>query len=241
MGESIDIVMPANNLSHKPILWEMTNNALRTATDNAGMEVGRVVTIEQNRTAMPQPIGETMYYGFEFNYNRCLNMGFSMCKSKYIAFCNNDLYFERNWAKNAVHAMQKGGYLSACPSGRHIFTGVLEGYVVGLHVLGWCIIVDRDIFDRIGKFSEVVNFWYSDDVYAVQLICAGIKHILIGNSKVKHLKSRTLFKLHEDRTEKTTGQREIFEQFKTKMYANSGIEIEVKKGRHNRRKRRLRG
>jgi GT2 family glycosyltransferase len=217
----------------------MTHNALKGARDHAGMKTGRILTIEQNRKSPPQTIGETLYYDFEFNYNRCLNMGIALTNSRYIALCNNDLYFERNWAKNAVKAMQAGGYLSACPSGRHIFRGVIEGYKVGVHILGWCIIVDRAIFDKIGKLSEVVNFWFSDDVYAVQLRCAGIKHILVGNSKVKHFRSRTLFKVPEDRTDKTTGQRKIFEQYKKQMYADSGIEIEVKEGRHNRRKRRV--
>ena len=231
----IDIVVVANNLSHKPILWEMTDNTLRTATAFAGMDIGRVLTIEQNRQAVKQTIGETMYYDFEFNYNRCLNLGFSMCNSQYVAFCNNDLHFERNWAKFAVGAMEAGSYLSACPSGRQVFTGVIEGYVVGTHILGWCIIVNRNIFDIIDKFSEIVSFWYSDNVYAVQLECARIKHILVGNSKVRHLKSKTLLKIPENRTEWTTGQREIYEQFKKEMYANSGIKIEAKKGRNNRR------
>jgi len=115
----IDIVIVSN--STKVSLWDMTKNAIRTATDNAGMEVGKVLTIEQNRTAREQPIGRTLYYDFEFNYNRCLNLGRSICDSEYIAFCNNDLYFERNWARNAVQAMEEGDYLSASPSGRHTY------------------------------------------------------------------------------------------------------------------------
>lgn len=239
MEDKIDIIVVSNNI--RVILWEMTRNALKSATEHAGMDVGDVFTIEQCRTAREQPIGRTLYYDFEFNYNRCLNMGMALSKSKYIAFCNNDLYFERNWARNAVRAMKAGGYLSSCPSGRHVFKGVLEGYKVAHHICGWCIIVDRVIFDKIGKLSEVVNFWYSDDVYAIQLICAGVKHILVGNSKVKHFRSRTLFKVPEQRTDKTTGQKEIYLNFKKQMYADHGIKIEAKESFRNRRKRKLRG
>ena len=223
MGESIDIVVVSNNVS--PTLWAMTHNALRTATEYAGMEVGQCITIEQSRTAQPQKIGKTIRYGFEFNYNRCLNLGFSISRSKYIAFCNNDLLFERNWAVNVVNAMKAGNYLSACPSGRHQFAGVREGYKVGVHITGWCIICDRDLFDIIGKFDEVVSFWYSDNVYAVQLICAGVKHALVGNSRVKHFKSKTLSKISEDRDARTKGQKEIFINYKKEKYDLAGIEM----------------
>lgn len=240
MGESIDIVMVANNF--RIDLWTMTKNALRSATENAGMKVGEVLTIEQNRKARPQSIGRTIYYDFPFNYNKCLNLGKSICTSQYIAFCNNDLYFEKGWAKNAVQAMKEGGYLSASPSGRHVFKGVIEGYDVGKQILGWCIIADKRLFDIIGDFSEVVYFWYSDDVYAVQLRCAGIKHILVGNSKVRHFVSKTHHKIKDEkggRADRTTGQHKLFLNYKNKMYADSGIEIKVKGGHNNRRKHKV--
>lgn len=227
MGETIDLVFVSNNT--KVILWEMTANAIRTAMDHAGVKIGGVVTVEQCRTAIAQPQGRTFHYSSPFNYNWCLNLGFSFCKSQYVAFCNNDLYFDRNWAKNAIFAMKKHGYLSVSPSNRYIFEGVIEGHIVGEkgQLYGWCIIVDRKIFDYIGKFDEVCNFWYSDDVYAVQLRCAGIKHALVGNSKVKHLKTRTLRKVgRSERIDYTLKQEEIFLNYKKQMYANSGIEIE---------------
>lgn len=206
MTESIDLVFVSNSIDLS--LWEMTRNAIRTGMQNAGMEVGTIVTIEQNRYIIKQPTGKTIHYDFPFNYNKCLNLGKFVCnnsshlhsskrksKSKYIAFCNNDLYFESNWARNAVRAMKEYGYLSVSPTSKHIFSGVIEGYTIGRQLLGWCIIVDTCIFDKIGKFDESVNFWYSDDVYAHQLRKAGIKHALVGNSRVIHLLSRTMKKL----------------------------------------------
>lgn len=189
----------------------MTQNAIRTAVKNSGMSVGMIAVVEQcllarNFFAKDSKLlttkqkekgvkGKTLYYKTEFNYNWCLNLGFSVCTSRYTAFCNNDLLFESGWAKNAVEAMQKGGYLSASPTPRHIFKGVHEGYKIGKQLLGWCIITDREVFERIGRFDEAVTFWYSDDVYADQLKRAGIKHILVGNSRVKHLGSVTLRKI----------------------------------------------
>ena len=197
----------------------MTRNAIRTATSNAGMKVGKVIVVEQCLTARLQPGTKMLYYDFEFNYNKCLNLGFSVCNSKYVAFCNNDLSFRDNWAKNAVAA----GYLSVSPSPKHTFRGVIEDYKIGKQVLGWCIIVDRVVMDRIGGFDYPVNFWYSDNVYAEQLKAAGIKHALVGNSIVRHLESQSLRKVVKGkvRSDMQKGQYKIFEQYKKEKYVNT--------------------
>ena len=214
MDESIDIVFIAN--SKTGYLWLMTRNAIRTATLNAGMNIGQVVVVEENLVANPQPDTKMLYYDFEFNYNECLNLGFSVCKSKYVAFCNNDLYFRKDWAKNAVSA----GYLSVSPSPRHYFKGVVEGYEIGKQLLGWCIIVDRVVMERIGGFDTPVKFWYSDNVYGEQIKAAGIKHALVGNSRVKHLTSQSLTKVVKGkaRMNMQKGQEKIFKQYKKEKY-----------------------
>ena len=213
----IDIVFVTN--SKNGPLWLMTRNAIRTAKLNAGMKVGKVVVVEECLTARPQPGTKMLYYDFEFNYNKCLNLGFSVCNSKYVAFCNNDLSFRDNWAKNAIAA----GYLSVSPSHKHTFNGVIEGYEIGKHVLGWCIIVDRSVMERIGGFDTPVKFWYSDNVYAEQLKSAGIKHALVGNSVVRHLESQSLRKVVAGklRINMQKGQYKLFEQYKKENYVNT--------------------
>jgi hypothetical protein len=213
----IDIVFVAN--SKNSYLWLMTRNAIRTATQNAGMEIGQVVIVEECLTARAQPGAKMLYYDFEFNYNLCLNLGFSVCRNKYIAFCNNDLSFRKNWAINAVSA----GYLSVSPSPKHTFRGVIEGYEIGKQVLGWCIIVDRVVMDRIGGFDTPVRFWYSDNVYAEQLKAAGIKHALVGNSVVRHLESQSLKKVVKGklRMNMQRGQKVLFDEYKKEKYVNT--------------------
>jgi hypothetical protein len=202
----------------------MTRNAIRTARLNAGMKIGKIVVVEQCLWSRPQPETKMLYYDFEFNYNKCLNLGFSVCESKYVAFCNNDLHFENSWARNAVAAIEQG-YLSVSPTPKHTFNGVKQGYKVGQHILGWCIIVDRVVMDMIGGFDQPVNFWYSDNVYAEQIKAAGIQHALVGNSRVKHLTSATLRKAVKGkiRTNMQKGQFKIFERYKKEKYANTGI------------------
>ncbi len=227
MADSIDLVFVSNCISK--LLWEMTANAVRTAVDHAGMTVGKVIIVEQCRHAQSQPIGRTLYYDFPFEYNKCLNLGRSLCTSKYMAFCNNDLYFESRWARNAIKAMKKYGYLSVSPSNRvNEFSGVEEGYRVAKRLLGWCIITDREVFEKIGQFDQITRFWYSDNVYGVQLQCAGIKHALVGNSRVRHLTSVTLKKIPpSQRLEFMRKEKKKFDNYKLKRYADTGAKIET--------------
>ena len=109
-------------------------------------------------------------------------------------------------------------------SGVVFFGGLKVGYEVGIkgQLLGWCIIMDRVVMEKIGEFDCPVNFWYSDNVYAEQLKAAGIKHALVGNSRVRHFTSRSLAnkavvkgKLRMDMQK---GQEKIFEQYKLEKY-----------------------
>jgi len=252
VGKSIDIVFVSN--SYTSTLWEMTAMAIRSAVYNAGMPIKNVLITEQCRHArdffapghrlIPYQLkekygtsGRTLYYDNEFNYNWCLNLGRSLCNSEYMAFCNNDLYFEPRWAVHAITAMEKYGYLSASPNNRrNSFQGVREGYKIGTkgQLLGWCIITHKKVFDYIGQFDMPVRFWYSDNVYGVQLQCAGIKHALIGNSKVRHLESTTLRKIPVgERAKLMRKQKKAFDKYKIKKYAIASSEIEAEAGNGN--------
>ena len=231
----IDIVIVAN--SNQSMLRSITQMTIDTARKNAGIEIGQIVIVEQYRRARPYKGCKMLYYDFEFNYNRCLNLGFSVCKSRYVAFCNNDLRFGEDWAKNAIDSMEKYGYLSVSPTNKHIFDGVREGYRIAKEVLGWCIIMDRKVMDIIGDFDTPVRFWYSDNVYALQLKAAGIKHGLVGSSYVKHFTSTSLRKVTKakERMEIQIGQEQLFNEYKKNVHP--GIEIETKKSKGDSRKR----
>ena len=101
------------------------------------------------------------------------------------------------------------------------------GYEIGKHVLGWCIIVDRIVMDKIGGFDTPVSFWFSDDVYAEQIKAAGIKHALVGTSRVRHLTSKSLRNsmvvAGKERANMQRGQGKLFKQYKKDNHANPSI------------------
>jgi len=192
MGESLemDVILVSNAKS--PQLRSLTETAIMTCQKADSVKYNFYV-IEQCRKAKGYTNAKTLYYDFPFNYNRCLNLGIHCSESKYIALCNNDLIFKKDWGENMIQVMEQG-YLSASPS-KEYFDGIIKSYRVGKHLLGWCIVINREVIKRIGKFDESVEFWFSDDIYAEQIKKAGIEHILNGYSNVIHLTSKTLIKI----------------------------------------------
>lgn len=193
MAESLemDIILVSN--AETPYLRNLTENAILTCRKADSVKYNFYI-VEQYRRTKEYPNTKTLYYDFPFNYNRCLNLGIHCSKNKYIALCNNDLIFKKNWGKNMIRIMEQEGYLSASPSKKY-FNGIIKGYRVGKYLLGWCIVINREVIKKIGKLDESVEFWFSDDIYAEQIKKAGIVHILNGYSNVIHLTSKTLSKI----------------------------------------------
>lgn len=143
-------------------------------------------------------VDKIVQYNGPFNYNRALNLGMKYAKGDVHILANNDIIFHKGWSKIGDQ-MRVNGYHSACalssdPRQKDFQRGdfVYEGYEVGKHLTGWCIFLDRYCYEKIGKLDDSVSFWYSDNIYALQLRSEGIRHGLFCNIQVDHLTSRTL-------------------------------------------------
>ena len=137
-------------------------------------------------------------YNGEFCYNRALNMGLKYAKGDVHILANNDIYFHPGWSKIG-EMMQLNGYHSASAYAPHlkmfeVGDHIYEGYHVGYVFTGWCLFMDKYCHEKIGKLDESVMFWFSDNLYALQLEVAGIKHAMFCNVRVDHLCSQTLSK-----------------------------------------------
>lgn len=131
-----------------------------------------------------------------FNYNRALNAGIDEAKGEYIALCNSDLYFYPNF--RAIEGIMRVNDIhSASPfclnqkmiakSGNHY----MIGYTIGKELLGYCIVIDRFVLEKIGRLSEEFEFYFADNAYAEQIQRAGIPHYLLCNVFIDHLHNVT--------------------------------------------------
>jgi GT2 family glycosyltransferase len=129
----------------------------------------------------------------EFGFHKFLNIGIRASSGNYIALCNNDLIFHKNWFSEILKVSKKRKeILSFSPIDPNIDKHkynyeFLIGYQVPRHIKGWCIVCKKELFDIIGGLDERLKFFYSDNDYAITLVYNNIKHALILNSKVNHL------------------------------------------------------
>jgi hypothetical protein len=167
----------------------------------------------------------TLHYDFDFNYNKCLNLGLKHSSARYKGLCNNDLVFHYGWADGIVKALNAGfGSVSPyCLNShiRHFERGnyVKAGFRIGRELSGWAIFATDKTINTIGTISESVSFWYSDDIYGEQLKVNGIKHGVVCNAFVTHICSVTLNQVFgADRRNITTRQSKAFNSEKNKMW-----------------------
>ena len=214
----------------------LTQNAVNSCL-NSGVDF-RIIVIETCKDVKYQHC-ETHYFEQKdkFNYNRCLNYGMQISKDKYVALCNNDLVFHKDWAKNIINAMESSKLNSACPfdKGYHLNYKEAKPYNLqpGSHIyknnqvrvffVGWCFVIDRTVWAKIGSFNEGVDFYFSDDIVVEQYKKHDISHALVANSYVDHYnggeKTWRVILCKSKQRYYTGGQQHKFNNAKTKLWS----------------------
>jgi GT2 family glycosyltransferase len=196
---SIDVVMLSVCKDEES--YKMTRNAIDSLHQSEREYNFNIWLIETNSEY------ESMGFSFpdalvvtpdcEFGYNKYLNIGLSECKSEYVVIANNDLIFEEKWCTNIINAMNDSGLDSASPYnpgwGLHAGceSGVHKGVIVSKHICGWCMVLTRRMLDSIYPLDEQFLFWAQDDDMRMVIERNNFVHGLVGESRVKHLTSKS--------------------------------------------------
>jgi hypothetical protein len=193
-------------------LIRMTQEAIDSCLeDRADVNI---ILIETFKHFNYKNVNLNLFYNKPFNYNGCLNMGLKHRKGDVQILANNDIVFLKGWS-TIGDTMQRNEFLSASALSSHPRQRAFKrgdfayaGYDICMYMTGWCIFVDKKVWDIIGDLDESYTFWYSDNMYINQIAAKGIKHHLICNVQVNHLLSRTLMKQdHKTRMEFTNAER----------------------------------
>jgi GT2 family glycosyltransferase len=141
-----------------------------------------------------------------FNFHEFLNIGIQESTSKIIALCNNDLIFKKEWISNILKLKSDLPHILsfspidpketmlARPNPEFSVSNIpfSLGYDIRSQITGWCIVVDRAIFEHIGRaLDERFDFYYADDDYGMTLRKHSIIHASVHNSHVIHLGGKT--------------------------------------------------
>lgn len=196
----IDVVIVSHAKSD--FLKTLTQQAIDTAIGNEHRERVNVIVVESNKD-VTYSNAKVIYPEQDFNYNRFLNLGASEGDGEYICFSNNDLIFHGHWASKLIDSMVNYDVEAAspyCPHtqrefGKNPNSGVFRGMEVRRFFAGWCFVLTRNLWTRIGQLDERYKFWFSDNIVAeYQLKKHHASHIMVSSAIVEHLQggSKTL-------------------------------------------------
>ena len=134
----------------------------------------------------------------KFNFHRFLNIGTAETKGEFMAFCNNDIVFQPGWW-TAIKQVKKENPKFMCfspldrsyPMMTEEQMPSTKDYYIGWenkrHFAAWCFVWERKVFDIIGPFDEVYDFYSADDDELQTMHYYGIPNVLVTASEVKHL------------------------------------------------------
>src|SRR5690606_20089560 len=186
----LDLVMLSR--SGTPEIRAMTQRAIRTAIDGAG-EHGVNVIVGEQVPGVRYGDATVIYETGEFAYNRCGNLGAETGSAPWIMLANNDLEFEPGWLDALLAA--KHPLVSPLNPGDSRQAAVKRneaGRVNGKHFSGWCFMISRELWEKIGGFDPEFIFWCADDSVIEQCVRAGVQPMLVPAARVKHLTSKTI-------------------------------------------------
>jgi GT2 family glycosyltransferase len=189
-------------------IFDMTlhciESMIATEADNTDVEF-EVLLIESNKQihdftyTFPEYV-KVIVPKEDFNFHKFLNIGIKAATGDFVGLFNNDLIFKKNWFTEILNVKKQHPQVeSFCPvdydskfTPKSFFEEkpYLFGYKVRRHVVGWCIIAERKMFDSTGLLDERFNFFYADDDYSLQLQKYNKKHIIVAKSEVSHLESK---------------------------------------------------
>ena len=198
----IDVIILsfAKSEEHRAMTEECLSSLFKSEKEN----MFNVIVIESAREIKYENV-TVIHPNTEFNYNKFANIGVKSGNSEWICACNNDIIFHEGWATELL----KHGHSSMspkCPNNplqRHL-SGVVKGYETSKHISGWCIMLRRHTWTKIGGFDEDFAFWCADDSYREQLLVHGIEHYLVCDSLVTHKGSKTIKTVDRDTNHKLT-------------------------------------
>jgi hypothetical protein len=182
---------------------------LKDCIDSIDTNKYSVIVVETNSKLKGKNIPLNAKFIFpeeEFNYNKFINYGLSYTDDNKILISNNDVIFSPGCLQEIETKLDI--YDSVCPQDVNTHNNILddiEGTKVGYHVIGCCIAFTRKTLGTIGLFDPKFKFWYQDNDYCNNLKKHNLKHALLQNAKIKHLKMQSHILLNEKHYEMTHG------------------------------------
>jgi GT2 family glycosyltransferase len=206
----------------------MTEDCIKSIinSEEEGLFLFNIIVLETNtNTSSYNYINtKTIYPDEKFGFNRYFNIGYKESVNEYICFCNNDLIFHKNWATELFKIEKKhkeiGSFCSKDPwlhkqyNDLNLNQNFIIGYDKMKHFTGWFFMTKRSVIQRVGAFDEKLDFWYCDDDFINVLKKYNIPNVLVTNSVITHLGSKTLSSIEQKKRNFMTNKQWVYYDYK---------------------------
>ena len=155
-------------------IYEMNCRCIESlmASESWKNEELEILLIESNKLSTftyPQNV-HVLIPDETFNFHRFLNIGLTKTTGDFIAFCNNDIIFQKGWwtaIKRVKEQHPKFMCFSPLDRSYPMMTEEempsTKDYCIGWenkrHFAAWCFVWERKVFDIIGMFDETFDFY----------------------------------------------------------------------------------
>jgi GT2 family glycosyltransferase len=126
---------------------------------------------------------------------KAVNQGLKISNAPYVCVMNNDVVVSDKWLDNMTEIMDKNPKIGLMNPRweKESFKGVKGDYIETDWCRGFCVLIKREVINKIGGFDEAYGFGYWEDHdYSVRAINAGYIPALALNSFVKHVKNASV-------------------------------------------------
>lgn len=182
-------------------IYQMNCRAIETlfASEKWGDDEPEVLLMESNRNSLYKYDSRVrmMMPDEKFGFHRFFNIGLDNTSGEFVAFCNNDIVFDKGWWSAIMNVKKKHPkFMCFSPVDSNypmMAEEIAKGkeYVIGWenkrHFAAWCFVWERKVFKTIGRFDETFDFYSADDDELLTLRKYAIPNVLVTGSEVKHL------------------------------------------------------
>jgi len=192
----VDIIMPVASGV------EITKNCIESIIVNTSIPF-RLIVVDNKSDLVTKNyikgVRDTLQSNFMLIENsenlgwiKAVNQGLKLSDAPYVCIMNNDVVIADKCFDNMVETMDKNPQIGLMNPAweKEKYKGLKLDYIETDWCRGFCILVRRDVMNKIGYFDEAYGFGYwEDNDYSVKAINAGYIPALALNSFAEHIKN----------------------------------------------------
>jgi GT2 family glycosyltransferase len=156
---------------------------------------------------------------------RAVNQGIRASRSPYVCIMNNDTVVHTDkWLSGLVNVAERAKDIGLVNPRFETKKKVPKGAFIEVDFCrGYCVLIKREVIDRIGVLDEAYGLgYYDDDDFSVRAIRAGYRCVRANDVYVEHLRDSTFSAVFSE-----DNRRRLHEKNKALFYSKWGKRLKI--------------